>query len=54
MKIRFCPKCKNTDIMLEAGGITGTMRCKECSYRGVLFPEREVNIKQNKKKKGKK
>jgi len=50
MRIRFCPKCKNTDIMLEAGGITGTMRCKECGYRGVLFPEKEVNIKSLVKK----
>ena len=41
MNIRFCPKCKSTDVMLELGGYTSKYKCKKCGYVGI-FPEREV------------
>ena len=43
MRVKFCPKCKNIDLILEAGGITGIMRCKKCGYYGAIFPEKEIN-----------
>jgi len=39
------------ELILEAGGITGTMRCKKCGYNGVLFPEKEVDIQLKKRRK---
>lgn len=39
--IKFCPKCKNTEIIMIAGGISGIFECKKCKFRGSIFPERE-------------
>ncbi len=47
MKIRFCPKCKNTQIVDVAGGKIGLLECVKCKFRSVAFPEMEV--KKNKK-----
>ena len=41
LKIRFCPKCKSTEVNLFVGGITGKYKCKKCGYVGI-FPEKEV------------
>jgi predicted nucleic-acid-binding Zn-ribbon protein len=49
MKAKFCPKCKNTDIVLVAGGIAGMYECKKCGFRGAIFPEKELNLKEKKK-----
>ncbi len=46
-KVKFCPKCGNTDLVMAAGGVMGILRCKKCNYSGSVFPEKE--IKQNKK-----
>tara|TARA_Y100000310_G_scaffold345413_1_gene464704 strand:- start:13595 stop:13768 length:174 start_codon:yes stop_codon:yes gene_type:complete len=39
---KFCPKCKSEDIMMMAGGVTGTWMCKKCGFHGTLFPEKEI------------
>ncbi len=48
MKIRFCPKCKGTNIMFVAGGKIGLYECKKCKFRSAIFPEIE-KIKKKKK-----
>ncbi len=48
MKIKFCPKCGYSEIILFIGGKFGTIyKCKKCGYRGVLFPERNINPNKN-------
>ena len=54
MKIKFCPKCKNIDLEMIAGGMVGMMRCKKCGFSGAIFPEKEIVKKLNKKTKLKK
>lgn len=55
MKTKFCPKCGNTDLVLEAGGGIGIYRCKKCGFSGGIFPEinklskKEMKEKLNKK-----
>jgi transposase-like protein len=39
---KFCPRCKSEDIMMVAGGVTGTWMCKSCGYSGSIFPEKEI------------
>jgi len=39
MKIKKCPECKSTNLVLDTGGITGKYRCKDCGYVGVLIVE---------------
>lgn len=51
MKIKFCPKCKNTDLIMVAGGNIGILECKKCRFRGSIFPEREIKIKKRRRKK---
>jgi Zn ribbon nucleic-acid-binding protein len=43
MRVKFCPKCHNTDIVLVAGGTVGMYECKKCGFTGAIFPEREIN-----------
>tara|TARA_Y100000034_G_scaffold46620_1_gene57315 strand:+ start:293 stop:454 length:162 start_codon:yes stop_codon:yes gene_type:complete len=52
MKVKFCPKCKDNDLIMVAGGQMGMWECKKCGYRSSIFPEKEVkqNIKWLKKK----
>ncbi len=50
MKIKFCPKCKGTNIMFVAGGKIGLSECKKCKFRSAIFPEIEQEIKKEKKK----
>jgi len=49
--VKFCPKCQNTDLIMVAGGEIGMWECKNCGFRGTIFPEKEFEIeyKQNKK-----
>ena len=49
MKIKFCPKCRGTEIQLVIGGKIGLLECKKCGFRSAIFPEKEFKI--NKKKK---
>jgi len=51
VKIKFCPKCGNEDIVLVAGGNLGQYECKKCKFRGSIFPEKEVEIKNKLSKK---
>ena len=43
MKIKICPKCKSTDLIMVAGGSIGMWECKKCRFRGSIFPEREID-----------
>ena len=49
MKIKFCPKCKGTNIVNVAGGQMGLSECVKCRFRSAIFPEIE-KIKKEKKK----
>jgi ribosomal protein L37AE/L43A len=49
MRVKFCPKCKSTDLVMMAGGNIGIWKCKKCSYQGSVFPEKEIKLKENKK-----
>ena len=51
MKVKFCPKCKNTDLVMVAGGNIGMWKCKKCGFRGSIFPELETKEKIKTKKK---
>ena len=60
MGTKFCPNCGSEDVDLEAGGISGTMVCGDCGFRGSMFPERtflgdesEVEEDEPKKEKSK-
>ncbi len=50
MKVKFCPKCKNKQVELVAGGGIGMYECLKCGFRGTIFPEKEINFKEKKKK----
>ena len=41
MKIKKCPICDSTNIILDVGGITGKYKCKDCGYTGVLVIEED-------------
>ncbi len=51
MKIRFCPKCRGTNIISVAGGKIGLYECVDCKFRSVVFPEIEKTKKKKEKKK---
>ncbi len=58
---KFCPKCRSEEVMMVAGGITGSWMCKKCGFSGSIFPEKEIvggdmseNIKEKKFKEEKK
>lgn len=51
MKVKFCPKCRGTELNLVAGGNIGMMECKKCGYTGSVFPEMEIKKGKNKKSK---
>ena len=42
MKIRFCPKCRSTDIVAVAGMQIGLFECVRCGFRSPIFPEKEL------------
>ena len=51
---KFCPNCRSEEVMMVAGGITGTWMCKSCGFSGNIFPEKEIlggnmNEKKNSK-----
>ena len=48
MKIKFCPKCKGTDIIAVAGGKIGLFECVKCKFRSVIFPEIEEQKRRKK------
>ena len=46
MKVRFCPECGNTDIVMVGAAHTGLFRCKKCGFSSAIFPEaKRDNIK---------
>lgn len=49
MKIKFCPKCKERDLKMIAGGSVGLWQCKKCGFRSAIFPEREIRLKRKRK-----
>jgi len=51
--IRFCPKCKSTNITGVAGFKIGLFECVKCGFRSVIFPELEIKKKIKKRKKKK-
>lgn len=47
-KILKCPKCGSTNIIPEAGFVTGyKYHCKDCNYVGVLIIEEDVKEEKN-------
>ena len=48
MKIRFCPKCKGTNIVAVAGMQVGLFECVDCGFRSAIFPERELEVEVKK------
>jgi len=42
MRVRFCPKCKGTEIGLLIGGITGQYQCQKCGLVLPAFPEKDI------------
>ena len=50
MRIKFCPKCKSTEVELSIGGLTGLLECKKCGFSSPIFPEKEINETKAKKK----
>ena len=61
MKIKFCPKCKSTEIedvteqinnsLLSNYSAPRIFKCKKCGFENQLFPEKEIktNLKQRQK-----
>jgi len=48
-KIKRCPKCGSTDIVSEAGMVTGyKYHCRKCDYIGVLILEEDIEKDSNK------
>jgi ribosomal protein L37AE/L43A len=45
MKIKFCPKCRKTDIVMVAGGNIGVWKCKKCGFQSAVFPSKEIEKK---------
>lgn len=41
MKASYCPRCHGTNLTSYAGGMTGTVLCKDCGYMGTLIIEKE-------------
>jgi len=54
MKIKFCPKCRETQIVAVAGSQIGLWECVSCGFRSPIFPEKEVGDVGKAKKSGKK
>lgn len=54
MKVKFCPKCGDTDLIMVAGAGIGVWRCKICNFESSIFPEREIKFKEKTKKSKKK
>jgi predicted nucleic-acid-binding Zn-ribbon protein len=62
--MRFCPVCKSKDIendlsvqSIGSGEVFNRLRCKNCGYSGIFFPEISKESKPQKKarkKQGKK
>ena len=49
--IKFCPRCKSTEIEPFAGGVTGSWQCKNCKFLSSLFPEKIVELVDKEKDK---
>jgi len=49
MKVKFCPKCENGNLVMVAGATVGMWECKKCSYRSSIFPEKELKEEIKKK-----
>ena len=49
MRMKFCPRCENTDLIMIAGAEIGVWRCKVCDFESPIFPEKEVKLKNHKK-----
>jgi len=49
MKIKYCPKCKSTNIELDptalqsATAIPQSHRCENCGFESIAFPEKETD-----------
>ena len=50
MKLRTCPQCGSTDIILDRlMGITGSMyKCNTCGYSGDVIVEQDVERRSKK------
>lgn len=38
-EVQFCPNCGSENIKLVIGGQAGQYECKDCKFRGAIFPE---------------
>jgi Zn ribbon nucleic-acid-binding protein len=50
VKIRFCPKCKGTNIVAVAGMQIGIFKCVDCGFRSPIFPVKDLEDKLSLKK----
>ena len=57
MKIKFCPRCKSTDVSISksnplqgAYGLPATYVCYNCGYKSYFFPEANFQNPEEKKK----
>ena len=48
MRVKFCPKCGSEEINMVSGWF-GMWECRKCKFRGAVFPEKEVGLKDNNK-----
>ncbi len=51
IKVRFCPKCGGTKIIMKAGGQMGMSYCLKCGFTCVVFPEKYIVIRDKMKNK---
>jgi len=42
-KVRKCPKCESDNVIIAIGGQVGMWECKDCGFRGPLFPVIEMD-----------
>lgn len=45
LNIKFCPKCKSSNLVLAGGEISGLLQCKKCGFASLVFSEMTVKIK---------
>ena len=43
LKMKKCPRCESTNLVLHIGGMSGMYKCKKCGYTGSLVVEEDDN-----------
>jgi len=50
MRVKFCPKCEDDEVIMVAGGVIGIWKCLKCGYESSIFPEREIEYNKEDEK----